>query len=66
MSGGTLGLAYTLMDYRHRNFIVKIRHHLIAQSILKGDALTLKTKYPGAKDWEGMELIGKSYVIAIY
>ena len=64
--GGVVGLAYTLKDYRHCSFSAKVRNEVIAQYLSKGEALTLKTKFSGARDWTGFELIGKSYVIAIY
>ena len=67
VSGGVLGLSYTMKDYRNYNFFLKTRNELIVHSFSRGEAVTVKTNYSGAKtDMTGYELIGKSCVIAVY
>ena len=64
VSGGVLGLSYTMKGYRNYNFFLKTRNELIARSLSRDEAVTVRSNYSGAMT--GYELIGKSSVIAIY
>ena len=66
MSGGVLGLSYTLKEFRNYSFFLQTRNELITKCSSSGVAMTVGTNYSTAnKDFTGYELIGRRYVIAI-